>query len=644
METGLNDVFAENDEGDDDEAPLVVASPTNTAPVIRDASFLVSTFNLANCAVGAGVLSVPYAVSELGVVLALVVLPAVAAVVVFTLHVLIDAADVYGAVSYQELVSKALGPGVAHFVSFTLILYIAGSCVAYTIIVADAFASVAAVAGVTGSVPGAFGVERTVVILVTSVCVLLPLSLLRRTKHLAPSSTVTIVALMYMCFAVLVEFVKDFSSSMSDDWSDVSADGNYTGNDNGTGTWNNSTARRGEGNISLHTRDRGSVGSVTFAGRVIDLWRFDANAVLALPIFVFAFQCHIQILSIYAELRDEPESDDGDTREETLVVGDEETDRPLSAGRGDSAVNRVSHATDKKQNRRQQSMRRVATVATAVCLVGYLLVGVCCFLNHPDVNSNMLKSYDCKDKYMLVATVGMGLSAIGSYPMNQFSARAALDDLLAAFLGWRKASPGLAPIKRHVLQTLIFITCTTATALRIEDLGKVFQLVGSTAGVLVICVVPAALLMMEKPKVVPVASRGDSEGESRGDRNGNGSGEDDFVITARGRSRRNRHTRSNHWTDGGGSIGGLHDLVGTNGGVEDMSGSNTLTEALLSPDTDATAETAESAIRKAQKTKDTYRGVALILLGLLIATSNVYVLFFNHQDEDVTGEDPGDPA
>ena len=55
METGLNDVFAENDEGDDDEAPLVVASPTNTAPVIRDASFLVSTFNLANCAVGAGV-------------------------------------------------------------------------------------------------------------------------------------------------------------------------------------------------------------------------------------------------------------------------------------------------------------------------------------------------------------------------------------------------------------------------------------------------------------------------------------------------------------------------------------------------------------------------------------------------------------
>jgi len=75
-----------------------------------------------------------------------------------------------------------------------------------------------------------------------------------------------------------------------------------------------------------------------------------------------------------------------------------------------------------------------------------------------------------------------------------------------------------------------------------------------------------------------------------------------------------------------------------------MSGSNTLTEALLSPDTDATAETAESAIRKAQKTKDTYRGVALILLGLLIATSNVYVLFFNHQDEDVTGEDPGDPA
>ena len=75
-------------------------------------------------------LSVPFAVSELGVALAALVLPAVAAVVVFTLKVLLRAADIYGAVSYQELVREALGPAAAHAVSVALIAYIAGSCVA----------------------------------------------------------------------------------------------------------------------------------------------------------------------------------------------------------------------------------------------------------------------------------------------------------------------------------------------------------------------------------------------------------------------------------------------------------------------------------------------------------------------------------
>ena len=101
-ESGL-DVFAETDDEDADaDAPLVTHGTREPPP--RDASLLVSTFNLANCAIGAGVLSMPFAVSELGVALAALVLPTVAVVVVFTLKVLLRASDVYGAVSYQELV------------------------------------------------------------------------------------------------------------------------------------------------------------------------------------------------------------------------------------------------------------------------------------------------------------------------------------------------------------------------------------------------------------------------------------------------------------------------------------------------------------------------------------------------------------
>ena len=624
------DVFAETDDADAD-APLVTRGTRESPP--RDASFLVSTLNLANCAVGAGVLSVPFAVSELGVALAALVLPAVAAVVVFTLKVLLRAADIYGAVSYQELVREALGPAAAHAVSVALISYIAGSCVAYTIIVADAFDSVAAATRVSGAQehPGLFGAERAAVILVTSACVLLPLSLLRRTKYLAPTSAVTVLALTYTACAVVAEFAGGAFSALG-------SFGETRGYAEDDGT--NATETRGTGNATaqylangtdidgrraptdvgknwwFRVSRGGAVGSAGFRGGAADLWRFDERSVLALPILVFAFQCHIQVLSIYAELR-----------EERGVSPAEESGEDAKAAR-------------------RRVMGRVATTATTMCLVGYLAVGACAYLTHPDIDSNMLKSYDASDPRMLVATVGMALSAIGSYPMNQFSARAALDDVLAAARGWTRAAPGMAPPARHVSQTLAFVLATTATALAVEDLGKVFQLVGSTAGVLVICWVPAALLL-----VPPPAARASDAAAA------------DETCEARGVSRRGGHSRrarSSHWTDGGGSIGGVDDALvsgmaalGPGLGEDLAPAENSHTGGLDAPLLAASGAGVSSPrvygnrgerdeIAAAAR-RDARRGLGLVLLGLVIAVSNVYLLLFTGE-EDVTGEDPTAPA
>ena len=589
------DVFAETDDEDADaDAPLVTHGTREPPP--RDASLLVSTFNLANCAIGAGVLSMPFAVSELGVALAALVLPTVAVVVVFTLKVLLRASDVYGAVSYQELVCKALGPVAAHAVSVALVTYIAGSCVAYIIIVADAFASVAAVAGVPGAhVAGAFGVERMAVILVTSACVLLPLSLLRRTKHLAPTSVVTVVALAYMACAVVAEF----------------AAGAFSATDSEGAWW--FRASRG-----------GAVGSAGFRDGAVDLWRLDERSALALPILVVAFQCHIQVLSIYAELREEPS---------------------VTPARAEESVEDAAYA---KEAARRRVMGRVATTSTTICLVGYLAVGACAYLSHPHIDSNLLKSYDASDPYMLVATVGMALSAIGSYPMNQFSARAALDDVLAAACGWTAAAPGAAPTARHVSQTLAFVLATTATALAVEDLGKVFQLVGSTAGVLVICWVPAALLLVPPPAEAPSPVPGAADADAAFA---------DERREARGTSRRGGHSRrarSTHWTDGGGSIGGIDELPlsGLAGGLEDLAPAEA-TDGLDAPllatsgagtrfGTDPVSGNREVKRRDA-RARDAWRGLGLVLLGLVIAVSNVYLLLFTGE-KDVTGEDPTAPA
>lgn len=574
----------------------------------RGASVFTSASNLANCAVGAGILSLPYAVRETGAILGLVLCTLVAFVIVFTLRVLVRAGDAHDAASYQELVRKALGPVASVFVSLTLIVYIFGSCVAYTIIVADSVDAVSAAAN-RPLRADVLGPSRDVVVVVTSVFVLLPLSLLRRTESLGPASTLTIVALAYTVAAVIFEAARAFRGE--DDDETVAAD-----------RW------------GWDLTD----GTATVAGRTVDLWRVDSGTVLALPVFVFAFQCHIQILSIYAELRDEPEredkaeggSDPSDADDDSLAQSWHSTRQEEEMGASWHSTNsRVldvapvgvdsTRAASEETNRaeaRRRTMERVLTASTLACLAGYLLVGEFAYLSRPAVESNMLKSYDPSDPAMLGAVAAMGVSAVVSYPINHFSARAALDDLLAAAFGWVPAAPGMAPARRHVTQTVAFLALTAATASAVEDLGVVFQLVGSTAGVLVICVVPAALLLRPSPTPTPtdVTAFGLEWDDEDGDVVGVGSG----TIAATTRPRRARR----HWTEGGGSIGG-YDELGSGGDLR---------AALLPPDDrDPELDADRSAIvgtKRRGRAGDVEKAMGLILLGALICGSNVYVTFF----------------
>ena len=282
---------------------------------------------------------------------------------------------------------------------------------------------------------------------------------------------------------------------------------------------------------------------------------------------------------------------------------------------GVDSTRAASEETNRAEARRR-TMERVLTASTLACLAGYLLVGEFAYLSRPAVESNMLKSYDPSDPAMLGAVAAMGVSAVVSYPINHFSARAALDDLLAAAFGWVPAAPGMAPARRHVTQTVAFLALTAATASAVEDLGVVFQLVGSTAGVLVICVVPAALLLRPSPTPTPtdVTAFGLEWDDEDGDVVGVGSG----TIAATTRPRRARR----HWTEGGGSIGG-YDELGSGGDLR---------AALLPPDDrDPELDADRSAIvgtKRRGRAGDVEKAMGLILLGALICGSNVYVTFF----------------
>jgi hypothetical protein len=289
-------------------------------------------------------------------------------------------------------------------------------------------------------------------------------------------------------------------------------------------------------------------------------------------------------------------------------------------------------------------MERTVLLSMLTLLVGYATVGEFAYATNPDVASNMLQSYPATDPWMLAASASMGVSAIGSYPINHHSSRAALDDVLCAWFGWVPAAPGMAPAKRHATQTLVFVLLTTITSLVVEDLGVVFQLVGSTAGVLVICFVPGALLLASGASKTTAAR---AAGGSRlggvldgSDESAETLSEDAIGPLVGASPSRPSRRAGRHWTEGGGSIGGYDELGAASAAADE------LRAALLPAEEEEEAEAADggpsSSARRARSVSaarraDAARGAGLVLLGVVIAVSNVYVLFFARAGDDDAG-------
>ena len=383
-----------------------------------------STATLANCAIGAGVLATPFAVSKFGTVGGGIVVLIAALLVAYTLVVLVRAGSAFESTSYQGLVRDAFGTRASRFVSGTLVVYLFGSCVAYLIIIGDSYAKVMSAVASAGS--SAWWGSRRFAIAVGATFLVTPLSLLREMSRLAPASAVALVSLAYTAATITCKGM---------------------------------------------TRTSGGDDAKAVA------FKFNSDSISAVPIVVFAFQCHIQVLAIFSELsadsapephfEDDIEPIDGDARQAT-------------------------------EARRLSRMYTVIALAVGACFWGYLLVGEFAYVSHPNVTSNVLDSYGKDDKAMMVATIFMGFSAVASFPVNHHAARAALDDLLAEAFGWEACAPGQAPVTRHATQTFAFVVFTTLVAFAVEDLGKVFEFIGATCGSLVMFVIPALLLLHPK--------------------------------------------------------------------------------------------------------------------------------------------------
>ncbi|XP_061106598.1 sodium-coupled neutral amino acid symporter 2 [Conger conger] len=252
------------------------------------ASFGMSVFNLGNAIMGSGILGLSYAMANTGIALFVILLVAVSIFSLYSVHLLLKTANEGGSLVYEQLGYKAFGMPGKLACSCSITMQNIGAMSSYLFIVKYELPIVIqAFLGMKDNT-GAWYLNGDYLVLLVSLVIILPLSLLRNLGYLGYTSG---FSLLCMVFFLIVVICKKFQipCPLSGDHDTLNITLNNTG-------YNQSTSILDRlPNTTTHDTE--------------DVCRpkyfvFNSQTVYAVPILTFAFVCHPAILPMYEELKD----------------------------------------------------------------------------------------------------------------------------------------------------------------------------------------------------------------------------------------------------------------------------------------------------------------------------------------------------
>ncbi|KNC55379.1 uncharacterized protein AMSG_12410 [Thecamonas trahens ATCC 50062] len=168
------------------------------------ASIPSSIFNLSNTIVGAGVITLPYALRSAGTIIGCVMLIVTCIASMFSFSLLIRLHDATGLFSYRDIAVRAYGMRMAKICELILICYTAGTCIGRGVLIGDFIPRVFAHWLSSSSL----WVNRDFIIAAVAVVFMLPLSLPQRLDALQYSSLLALVCVVYT-LGVLADHLAD---------------------------------------------------------------------------------------------------------------------------------------------------------------------------------------------------------------------------------------------------------------------------------------------------------------------------------------------------------------------------------------------------------------------------------------------------
>ncbi|XP_019747375.1 sodium-coupled neutral amino acid symporter 2 [Hippocampus comes] len=238
-----------------------------------NASFGMSVFNLGNAIMGSGILGLSYAMANTGIALFVILLVAVAIFSLYSVHLLLKTANEGGALVYEQLGYKAFGMPGKLAASCSITMQNIGAMSSYLYIVKYELPIV--IQAFTGS-NGEWYTNGDYLVVLVSLFIILPLSLLRNLGYLGYTSG---LSLLCMVFFLIVVIIKKFQIPCP--LPDINAVNETLSKPNTTVS---------PSNYSDACTPKYFV--------------FNSQTVYAVPILTFAFVCHPAILPMYEELKD----------------------------------------------------------------------------------------------------------------------------------------------------------------------------------------------------------------------------------------------------------------------------------------------------------------------------------------------------
>ncbi|XP_026871785.1 sodium-coupled neutral amino acid transporter 5 isoform X2 [Electrophorus electricus] len=426
-------------------------------------SFGMSIFNLSNAIMGSGILGLAYAMANTGIVLFLILLILIAVMSAYSIHLLLKSADVVGTRAYEMLGLRAYGQAGKIIAACVVTIHNIGAMSTYLYIVKIELPFV--ILGLLGKEKdfGGWYVDGNYLITIVSVCVILPLALMRRLGYLGYTSGVSLLCMVFFLISVIFKkFVMECPLKSIDPYSN---NGNKTLDPRVMSSHINSdfmatpftTLMRSHNDSDFIPRFIPVMISSHTAHdcREAKMFTLTPEAIYSIPIVAFAFVCHPEVLPIYTELR-----------------------KPT-----------------------KKRMQNVANISILAMFIMYLLTAVFGYLTfYGNVEDELLKSYSASDTLILCVRLAVLVAVTLTVPVVLFPIRRTMLQLCCPNKPFCWAT--------HISMAIGLLIFVNVLVIFVPNIKDIFGFIGATTAPSLIFILPGIFYIRLIPHTQePVKSR-----------------------------------------------------------------------------------------------------------------------------------------